>query len=187
MTSATATEMTYAEYLALERVSETKHEYVNGLVCAMAGGTVEHGRLAMRLARLVGAALDGRPCDVFSSDVRVRVEATGRSTYPDLSVVCGRRQTAADDDQALTNPTVIFEVLSDTTEGSDRGEKWAHYQRLESLREYVLVSQHAPVVEVFRRTDDGGWRYASHREGEVELASIGVSIPIDVLYADPTG
>ncbi len=186
VTSAPATAMSYAEYLEREHSAATKHEYVNGLVYAMAGGTIEHGRLAARLGRLVGNALEGHPCDTFSSDVRVRVEATGRSSYPDLSVVCGPRRTAADDRDALTNPTVIFEVLSDGTEASDRGEKWAHYQRLDSLREYVLVSQHEPRVEVFRRTDGGEWRYASYLEGELELASLGVRVSLEALYADPT-
>lgn len=182
-----AVTMTYAQYLASEHASETKHEYVNGLVYAMAGGSVQHGRLAVRLARLVLNGLDGRPCDVFSSDVRVRIEATGRSTYPDLSVVCGPRRTATDDPDALANPVLIAEVLSDSTEASDRGEKWAHYQRLASLKEYVLVSQHEPHVEVFRRRNDGEWTYASYRDGEVELVSLGLRVPIGALYADPTG
>ncbi|MBX3250017.1 MAG: Uma2 family endonuclease [Myxococcales bacterium] len=179
--------MTYADYLAFERASDTKHEYANGLVYAMAGGTPQHGRLAMRLGRLIGNGLSGRPCDTFSSDVRVRVEATGRSTYPDLSVVCGPRVAATDDPDSLTNPVLIAEVLSESTEAGDRGEKWAHYQRLASLKEYVLVSQLDAHVEVFRRRDDGEWTYASYRDGEVELASIGVRVSIAELYADPTG
>lgn len=182
-----ATTVTYAEYLAAERASETKHEFVNGLVYAMAGGSVQHGRLAARLARLVLNGLDGRPCDVFSSDVRVRIESTGRATYPDLSVVCGPRRTAADDPDALVNPVLVAEVLSDSTEASDRGEKWAHYQRVASLREYVLVSQHEPHVEVFRRREDGEWTYASYRERDVELVSLGIRISMAELYADPTG
>ena len=111
----------------------------------MAGGTPEHGRLAAALAGELRGKLRGRPCAVFSSDVRIRIAATDRTTYPDLSVVCGKRETAADDPDALVNPIVIVEVLSDSTEADDRGAKFAHYRRLESLREYVLVSQHESV------------------------------------------
>ncbi len=103
----------YAEYLELERSSQTKHEFVNGEIYAMAGGTPEHARLAMKLGRLLGAALDGQPCEVFGSDLRVRVVATGRATYPDLTVVCGRAELDPEDAEAVTNPTVLVEVLSE--------------------------------------------------------------------------
>lgn len=184
MSALEATTMSYDDYLALERTSETKHEYVNGQMYAMAGGTPEHGRLAMRLGRLVGNALEGRPCDAFSSDVRVRIVATGRSTYPDLSVVCNALKNASDDRDAIVNPTLLAEVLSDSTEASDRGEKWAHYQLIPSLREYVLVSQHERRVEVFRRADEG-WTYTAYHEGELELRSLGMTLSIEALYHDP--
>jgi Uma2 family endonuclease len=179
-----ATAMSYSDYLALEQASETKHEYVNGLVYAMAGGTPEHARLAMQLGRLLGNALAGRPCSPFTSDLRVRIAATRRSTYPDLSVVCHELKRASDDPDAIVNPTLLAEVLSDSTEASDRGEKWAHYQRIESLQEYVLVSQRERRVEVFRRADEG-WTYAAYHEGEVELRSLGVMLSIEALYHDP--
>src|SRR5207249_4765417 len=115
------------------------------------GGTPEHGRLALAVSGELRALLRGRPCTLYSSDVRVRIEATGRSTYPDFSVVCGKRLTAKDDKDAITNPIVIVGVLSDTTEASDRGEKFSHYRQLASLKEYVLVSQKDPHIEVFRR------------------------------------
>lgn len=178
--------MTFAEYVALERASESKHEYVDGEVYAMAGGTPEHGRLATRVARQLGAALEGRPCDTFSSDVRIHVAATGRSTYPDLSVVCGPLERADGDEDAITNPTLIVEVLSDSTESSDRGDKWAHYQRIPSLREYVLVSQREKRVEVFRRFEDG-WTYHSSRAGVLPLPGLGASLDVDELYRDPLG
>ena len=184
MSALEATTMSYDDYLALERTSETKHEYVNGQMYAMAGGTPEHGRLATRLAWLVQRGLEGRPCDAFSSDVRVRIVATGRSTYPDLSVVCNALKNASDDRDAIVNPTLLAEVLSDSTEASDRGEKWAHYQLIPSLREYVLVSQHERRVEVFRRADEG-WTYTAYHEGELELRSLGVTLSIEALYHDP--
>ncbi len=140
--------MTYAEYLALERASEVKHEYVNGEAYAMAGGSPEHARLQGRALHVLTLALAGKRCDVFTSDLRVRIEATGRSTYPDVTVVCDRIDRAGDDPDAITNPALIVEVLSDSTEAEDRGAKWAHYQRLASLKHYVLVSQREQRVEI---------------------------------------
>jgi Uma2 family endonuclease len=175
----------YADYLALERTAATKHEYVGGRVLAMAGGSPEHARLAGRLARLLGNAIEGRPCAVFSSDLRVRIAETNRATYPDLTVICGRRETAVDDDDAIVNPTIVVEVLSDSTEADDRGEKFAHYRRLASLQEYVLVAQKAQRIEVYRREGDR-WMLTEHGPGTiVELPSIGARIPVDEIYRDP--
>lgn len=177
--------MTYAEYLALEARSDVKHEYLRGDVWAMAGGTPRHGRLATSFATALGGALRGRPCVVYSSDVRIRIESTGRSTYPDLSVVCGKDQFAADDPNALTNPIIILEVLSEGTERSDRGEKFAHYQRLASLQEYVLIDQEQPRIEVFRRQGNA-WLLSIYEGGStVELESVGVDIDVNAVYADP--
>jgi Uma2 family endonuclease len=181
--------MTHAEYLALERRSEVKHEYVNGRVYAMAGGTVEHGRLALNVGRLVGNALAGRSCVAYNSDVRVRIEATGRSTYPDLSVVCGAVVPARDDPDALTNPIVVVEVLSNGTEASDRGDKFAHYRRLPSLHEYVLVSQSSPRIEIFRRAPaKDEWTLTDAGPGEIaRLQSIDVALAVDEVYFNPLG
>jgi Uma2 family endonuclease len=178
--------MTYTEYLAAEAVADVRHEYLNGDVRAMAGGTIEHGGLAMAVAREIGLALRDRPCRAFSSDVRVRVPGTGLATYPDLSVVCGQLQTAPDDDNAITNPVLLVEVLSDSTEAYDRGAKWAHYRRIASLREYVLVSQAEPLIEVYRRTEGGRFELLDARAGEtIELASIGANLDVDAVYANP--
>lgn len=175
----------YADYLTFERTAPSKHEYVGGMVLAMAGGSPEHARLAGSLARLLGNAIGDRPCAVFSSDLRVRIPETNRSTYPDLTVVCGHRQTAADDDDAIVNPTVLVEVLSDSTEADDRGEKFAHYRRLASLQEYVLVAQKAQRIEVYRREGDR-WMLTEHGPGTIaQLPSIGARIPVDEIYRDP--
>lgn len=177
--------LTYAEYLAQESKSELKHEFLRGDVWAMSGGTPEHGRLAVRAGSLLTSALQKRPCVVYSSDVRVRVQATDRSTYPDLSVVCGKDEHASDDPDAITNPIVIVEVLSPSTERSDRGEKFAHYQRLSSLQEYVLVAQDTARVEVFRRQGPS-WLLTIFEAGaSVTLTSIGATFSVDELYADP--
>ncbi|MBL9039491.1 MAG: Uma2 family endonuclease [Archangium sp.] len=175
----------FTEYLAAEARSDVKHEYLDGDVWAMAGGTLEHARLASEFTRLVGNALQGRPCRVFSSDARVRVRGVDRVTYPDLSIICGRIETDPDDADTLLNPTVLVEVLSDGTEAADRGEKFHHYRRLASLREYVLVSQKHALVEVARRTDDGSWLLNEYGPGtKAVLASLDVTIDVDALYRD---
>lgn len=180
--------ISYADYVKSESAGETKHEYVNGAVYAMAGGTPEHGALAAAWIRHLGNALQGRPCRVFTSDVRVTVSETGLSTYPDLMVVCGRLDTHPDDRLAIVNPVVIVKVLSDSTEAWDRGEKAAHYRKLPTLQEYVLVSQHRPHIEVHRRTARGTWEIVEARAAEtIELPSIGVSIDVDAIYEDPLG
>lgn len=181
--------MSYAEYLALEAASATKHEYVNGEVFDMAGGSIEHGALAIAVGTALSNALRGRPCRVLSSDVRVRIKATGISTYPDLSVICTQIEVEPDDEHGVLNPTLIVEVLSDATEAYDRGAKAAHYRRIPSLREYVLVAQREPLIEVYRKNERGNWELVVEaRRGErVELTSCGASIELDVdeIYRDP--
>jgi Uma2 family endonuclease len=187
MEAAPSLEMTYEEYVAFERNAELKHEFVNGLVYAMSGGTPEHARLAQAIGAALTVALHGKPCAVFSSDLRVRIQATGRSTYPDVAVVCGKLERDATDSDAVTNPRVIVEVLSPSTESSDRGDKWAHYQRLGSLREYVLVSQASPRIEIYSRDEaQSGWLYRHYGLGEsAQLPSLESSIGLDAIYANP--
>jgi Uma2 family endonuclease len=173
--------MSYAEYLAFEHRAETKHEYIDGQVHAMAGGSTEHARLTARLIHQLVQALAGRPCEVFSSDLRVRNVESGRSTYPDVTVVCGRIERAPDDEHAATNPRLIAEVLSNATEAYDRGDKWRDYRRLASLQTYVLVSQTEPLVEVFRRSGDV-WQYQAAGPGQRLELDEGLSLDIDALY-----
>lgn len=185
---ATETRMEYGEYLALEERSGIKHEYLRGEVLAMAGGTPEHAALASAMTVALGTALRGRPCRLFSSDLRIRVAETDLTTYADVAVVCGRLEVAPDDRNAATNPVVIVEVLSDSTEAYDRGAKFAHYRHLPSLREYVLVAQDARRVEVYRRNESGRFELYEFAGGQTfELASIGVSVGVDELYANPLG
>jgi Uma2 family endonuclease len=179
------TGVAYPEYLAAGRNRDVKHEYLDGVERAMGDGTIEHGRLTSRFGRLLGARLGDRACEVFSSDVRVRVEVTNRAFYPDLSVVCGAIERSQDDPEAITNPVVIVEVVSDSSEGHDRGEKFRHYRRLESLKEYVLVSQTLPLIEVWRREGDM-WRVVDcELEGTVRLTSVDVAFPVADVYRDP--
>lgn len=178
--------MTFAEYLAAEVGGDVKHEWLNGEVWAMSGGTPEHAALATAMSYRLSAALEGKPCRVFNSDLAIRVLATGLATYPDIAVVCGHLETDPANQNGVTNPILLVEVLSDSTEADDRGEKFAHYRRIGSLRELVLVSQREPRIEVFTRTDDGAWRLREWRSGQsVELTSVACKILVDDVYRDP--
>ncbi len=184
---AVAQRFSYAEYLDREHSSETRHEFVSGEIVAMAGGSVEHGRLIARLTMLIGRSLEGKPCVVLSSDVRVRIRAADRATYPDLQVVCGAIERDDEDADAIVNPVLIVEVLSDSTTASDRGDKFADYRRLRSLREYVLVSQRARRVDRYRR-DGKRWVLEEFERGQrVAFESIGVELEVDALYSDGLG
>jgi Uma2 family endonuclease len=174
---------TFADYLAVERDSEMKHEFDAGDILARPSGTARHSALAANVTSALGRT---RPqgCLVFDSSLRVRVVATGRATYPDVSMVCGPLEYDSEDaaHTTITNPVLIVEVLSVTTEKGDRGNKWLHYQRIPSLQEYVLVSEE-PRIEIFRRTLSGTWEYFEVHEGSVMLAS-GPSLNLATLYAD---
>lgn len=175
---------TYEEYLAYERDSGLKHEYDNGEIFAMAGGSLRHSALASRISAALEVAR--KPgCIAFQSDLRVRVLATGRATYPDVSMVCGpiERDPADASGSTVTNPTLIVEVLSSSTEQEDRGPKWHDYQQLPSLQEYVLVSQIAPRVECYRRLPGGAWEYREVTEGKLQLLA-GAELDLARLYDD---
>jgi Uma2 family endonuclease len=174
---------TFADYLLLERDSEVKHEFDTGEILAMSGGTARHSALAARMIVALGNTC-APGCTVFTSDMRVRVAATGRATYPDVSMVCGPIEYDPEDATrtTITNPVLLVEVLSVTTEKGDRGNKWMHYQRISSLQEYVMVSQDVR-VEIFRRTPSGTWEYFEVREGDVRLTS-GPRLDLAMLYAD---
>lgn len=173
---------TYEEYLAYERDSGLKHEYEDGEIVAMAGGSRRHNALAFRIAAALDAAR-AQGCNGFQSDQKVRVLATGKATYPDVTLVCGAVEgDPADPSGAtITNPTVLVEVLSPSTEEEDRGNKWMHYQRIPALQEYILVSQVAPRIEVFRRLPDGTWQYRDVTSGTFEVR--GAIIDVGSLYS----
>lgn len=146
--------VTPAEYLAAERKSASKSEYINGRVYAMAGASRLHNLIALNTASELRAQMRGRPCEAYVNDMRVKVERTGMYTYPDVIGLCEEPRFEDDEVDTLLNPTVIIEVLSPSTERYDRGEKFAHYRRLESLREYILISQEMPRIEHYRREGD---------------------------------
>lgn len=177
---------TYAEYLALERSSNTRHEFCDGEIFAMAGGTREHAAICANLIALLGAQLRGRGCQAHSSDLRIRVRETGLATYPDVSVVCRPVEFDPDDRNTttVTNPVLLVEVLSPSTADYDRGEKLRHYQRIAALREVVLVAHDERLLEVWQRGDGGVWSRRELRHGVLELASVPCALPIDEVYRD---
>jgi Uma2 family endonuclease len=171
----------YDDYLAIEAYSELRHEYLDGEIYAMAGGTPEHGALTARMTIVVGNLLSR--CTPLTSDVRVRIEATGLTTYPDASFVCGPAQRSAIDRLAVTNPAILVEVTSPSTEDYDRGDKLSHYRQISSVQVVLIVSHAAPRITVVERDGDA-WRTTDVRAGErVDLRAFAASFAVDDVYA----
>lgn len=178
--------MTPEEYLAFERASEGKHEYVDGYVYAMSGARRAHVALTVNLIAALRTRLRGGHCRPYSGDMRVGAGEGRPYFYPDVTALCGRPEFADGEFDTLLNPSVIVEVLSDSTEAYDRGDKFAHYQAVPSLREYVLVSQHEVRVDRFVRGEGGAW-VLTPLEGlgaVLELPSVGCAVPLAELYED---
>jgi Uma2 family endonuclease len=177
--------LTEVEYLDLERSLESKNEFFGGEMFAMSGGTPLHSQIATNLAREIGNKLKDRDCIPYNSDLRLKVEATGLFTYPDLSVVCGPLQFAPGTDDTVVNPTLIIEVLSDSTEAYDRGKKFENYRQMPSLREYLLVSQKEPRIEQFIRQENEQWllREAAGLEATLALPSLEIKISLAEVFA----
>ena len=176
--------ITAADYLALERQAETKSEYLNGRIYAMSGASEEHNTIVFNLARRIGNQLDKKPCRGYVNDMRVKVNPTGLYTYPDVVVVCGEPRFEDQHVDTLLNPTVIIEVLSDSTAAYDRGEKFAHYRALQSLSDYLLVAQDQPRIEHYQRQPDGRWLYSATDglEAQVEITNIGCVLHLAEVY-----
>jgi Uma2 family endonuclease len=188
MTQATHHRFSFAEYVMLEEDSGTKHEFLGDQVWAMAGGAPEHAATAGNVVTLLNVQLVGQKCRVFTSDLRIRVVATGLGTYPDVSVVCGRLELDPQDPnrQTVVNPRVLVEVLSPSTEQYDRGDKLHHYQQIRSLEEVVLVAHDRREIEILRKESDGTWSRHFARDRETaRLASIACDLPVDEVYRDP--
>jgi len=175
-----ATRITIDEYLDLDE-GEIKHEYIDGVAYAMAGGTLEHSLIATNIAGHLRGVLRERPCQVYTSDARLAVEATRLRTYPDVTVVCGD-VSRTDRGISMTNPIVVVEVASPGTEGWDRGGKFRHYRHVASLREYLVVSSDERLVEHHIRGDRGIWTLRDVQEGTVELGSIACTLPLEEIY-----
>lgn len=188
MATAARQHFSFDEYVDLEEIARVKHEYLAGQVWAMSGGSPAHARLAAAVSAMLTAALVGKPCAAFSSDLRVRASKTGLGTYPDVSVICGQIELDPEDRKGHTaiNPTVLVEVLSPSTEAYDRGEKLAHYQTIATLAEVVLIAHDRPQIEVVRREPDGSWsRHVASAGQSARLESVGAQLPVDEVYRDP--
>lgn len=175
--------MTYDDYLALEEQTGVRHEFVEGVAYAMSGGTRRHSRLKVEVVSRLNTALRGSGCDVYDSDFRIRALGTDFASYPDLSVICGDLQSPLGDAHSGVNPILLVEVLSDSTEAWDRGEKFNRYQQIESLRHYVLVSTATERIEHFQRTSSGVWELRTYGPGDVlRIEHPAITLDIADLY-----
>jgi Uma2 family endonuclease len=173
------------EYLLFERSTDARHEYLDGHVYAMAGESLEHSRICVNVGGELRAGLKGRACEVLSPNMKVVTSPAGLFGYPDVIVVCGSPQFHDERRDVLVNPTIIFEVLSPSTEAYDRGEKFLRYRtQIATLEEYVLISQHRPLVEHFVRQPDGSWSYSSvsGSSESLNLPSINCRLPLAEIY-----
>lgn len=180
--------LTAEEYLALEREAKFKSEFFDGEMFAMAGGTVIHSLIATNLVSQMRTRLRGKPCLPFNSDLRILVEESELYTYPDLSVVCGPLHTATPEGDVLLNPTLIAEVLSDSTEAYDRGKKFELYRKIPTLREYLLVSQKEPRIEAFSRTKTGPWQFreAAGLSAKLKIPCLDIALSLKEIFANVT-
>lgn len=184
MSAIPRTMLTEADYLAIERKAEFKSEFYRGEMFAMAGASREHNVVKENLIGELYARLKGTPCRSFSSDQRVKVQATGLYTYPDIVIVCGNAEYDSVDRDSLINPNAVIQVLSPSTETYDRGAKFRQYQRLASVKEYILVSQEEALCERFVRQADGTWvlTVITGLGGELSLTTAPVRIPLTDIY-----
>ena len=175
---------TSAEYLEFERLSEVKHELINGEIFEMAGAVKRHNQISANIIRLLGNQLLERDCSAFSSDMRVKISAAGNYTYPDIVAVCGEEIYEDETEDTLINPQLIIEVLSKSTEAYDRGVKFEYYQTIESFHEYVLITQEPFRVEQYVRKNENEWAYFEFRKPEniVRLNSIDCEISLQDIY-----
>ena len=175
----------YADYLALEATTREKHEFHQGEIFAMAGGTPVHARLCTVVSALLDRSLGARPCRAFNSELRIYIPKINEACCPDASVICGKLTHDPRDPQGATNPVAIVEVLSRSTEVYDREAKFSAYRHLPTLRDYILVSQDHNQVEHFSRNDDGTWTFRPLVPGDtVRLTGAPATIALDELYAD---
>ena len=172
------------EYLALERKAEFKSEYMEGVVYAFAGGSERHNLIVANIIIALGSQLNGRPCKVYPSDLKIRTPNSKRFFYPDVSVVCGEVESADDKRDVILNPTLIVEVSSESTAAFDRGKKFLSYQQISSLQEYLLVSQDEILVEGYARQGNDTWIYTkvTGLEGSLTLRSIECELALKDVY-----
>ena len=185
MASLPKTFITPEQYLAIDRESETKCEYYDGRIIAFAGASRSHNLLVGNVFAGIHRQLLNRNCNVYPSDLRVRVSKTQMYAYPDVVVTCGEERFADDSKDTLLNPTVLFEVLSESTANYDRGDKFENYRRIESLREYIIIYQEPYRVDQFVRQNDTQWLLTEHsgKDETIEIRSIGCELALKEIYA----
>jgi Uma2 family endonuclease len=184
MASNSVTRVTEEEYLAIDRAAEVRSEFLDGEMFAMSGGSMRHAQLQGNIYGELYNALRGGDCQAFTSDFRVRVSPGRMYAYPDVTVVCGKPRLADERQDILLNPSVIFEVLSPSTEYYDRGVKFQHYRTIETLKDYILVNQDEIRIEQYTRGEANTWtlRDYQRREDELRIDSIGVSLALARIY-----
>jgi Uma2 family endonuclease len=184
MSTLTVTHVTPEEYLAAERLSETRSEYLDGGVYPMTGASTNHSRIVLDVGSELNFQLRERGCEVFVAEMKVRLPGSRKFFYPDVVVVCGELQYYDDRKDIITNPDLVIEVLSPSTEAFDRGAKFEAYRTVESLKEYVLVSQDKPLVEQYVRNGDGSWKFteAVGLESSLTLPSVGCTLNLGAVY-----
>ena len=185
MSALEQTRYTPEQYLEMDRQAETRSEYVSGEILAMADASRQHNRITINISSALSSRLAGTPCEPFATDLRVKGRSTGAYVYPDAVVGCAPLEFEDSALDVLLNPVVIMEVLSPSTESKDRGWKFAHYRRIETLKEYLLIAQHKPFIEHYTRGDSDQW-ILTEIEGlnsTVSLTSIGCELPLSEIYA----
>ena len=185
MSTAPKSDLTPAEYLAIERAAETRSEYFGGEMFAMSGASRAHNTISLNIASSMNGQLAARPCEVYMSNMRVKVNAVGLYTYPDVVATCENPEFEDAEVDTLLNPQVIIEVLSKSTEAYDRGKKFENYQKLKSLKEFLLVSQTSPRVERYTRQSDNEWLLwtTGNAAGLVEIKSIDCELKLVDIFA----
>jgi Uma2 family endonuclease len=184
MSTLTVTHVTPEEYLAAERLSETRSEYLDGGVYPMTGATANHSMIVLNIGSELNVQLRGRGCKAFVIDMKVRLPGSNKFFYPDVTAVCGELQYHDERNDIITNPDFIAEVLSPSTEAFDRGAKFRAYRTVESLKEYLLVEQHSPLVEHYVKEEDGRWTLSTSAglESSLTLSSIGCTLNLGAVY-----
>jgi Uma2 family endonuclease len=174
----------FEEYLTTEREQETRNEFIAGQVYAMTGAKENHNLIVTNLIITIGTQFKQRPCRVFASDMKVRIDLADACTYPDVAALCGERQYHDERRDVITNPALIVEVLSESTEAYDRGDKFALYRRLPSLQEYLLVSQERIAAELYTLQADGRWLLSTfdRADQEIALESVDCTVPMAEIY-----
>lgn len=176
---------TVEEYLAFERASTEKHEYYRGEIFSMSGASLRHNRIQMNFLRETGIFLKGKGCDVFGSDLRVHIPYNSLYTYPDAVIVCGEPDIRDKETDTLLNPAVLAEVLSKSTESYDRGNKFALYREIVSLKEYILIASEAVGIEHYTKQENGTWVLKELKQptDSLYITTIGFSLPLAELYS----